>query len=70
MAGNLHSQGYGLGWNLPPPQPYSTIATDWADGMSFIPRLEQFCLMVVLPDHWILSATTWVQPPLPEKLPR
>ena len=26
--------------------------------------------MVELPDHWMVSATTWVQPFLPEKLPR
>ncbi len=33
-------------------------------------RLEQFWLTLELPDHWIVSAMTWVQPFWPEKLPR
>ena len=52
------------------PSPYSTTAADWAAGMSFIPRLEQSWLMVELPDHWMVSATTCFQPFMPEKFPR
>ena len=51
-------------------RPYPISRTAFTALTGVMPYMEQSTLTVVLPDQLTVLATIWVQPPLPEKLPR